>query len=116
MTEEEIQERYVQGPAAYSSVQRIHESFPKGERPSYEQVRKALQKLPEFGRSRMRYKSKTKQRRVISFGPYFLHQIDLAFLPKYKHFIGCLIWLPQTYLRIFQPNLIIIAAWMYSAR
>jgi len=92
MTEEEIQRRYTEGSAAFSTVQRVHDSFPKNERPTYDDVKRALHKLPEFGQSRNRYKIKDKQRRVISYGPYFLHQTDLAFMPKYKHFIGCLIW------------------------
>lgn len=88
-----LKQLYVDSPAAFSSVSRLRKIAQKeGIRTTEKELLKLMQKWTTFSKFQNKYKKPNKRDRVIVAGPHQLFHIDLCILPKYRNFIGILIW------------------------
>jgi hypothetical protein len=92
--EERIKHLYFNSPTGgLSTAQRLYEAAKK-EYPniSLRQVQQVLSKLEVYTMYTNRYKKRSHEERMVVTGPFELFQMDLAFFPLYRKFLGILLW------------------------
>ena len=91
--EAELKRLYYDSPHGLSTAKRLHHAAKKnGMKVSLKRVESYLKKWEVYTRFKNKYKEPSLQEKVIVTGPFHLWQIDLCLLPKYRNFIGALIW------------------------
>jgi hypothetical protein len=90
--EEELFSLYLESPDGFSTAKRLWSGAKgRGLRVSQEQVQEFMDGWETATRFRRKYKKPKLRDRVFASAPFDLFQVDLAFLPKYRGFIGFLI-------------------------
>lgn len=90
--EDKLYSLYLDSPSGYSTSERLWQAARKsGLEVTQSDVKKIMSSWDTATRFTRKYKKPALRDRVIAVGPFDLFQADLAFLPKYKGFIGFLI-------------------------
>ena len=91
--EGKLRDLYENSPAAFSTPERLRREARKhGILISLPQLTKLMSQWQTFTKFRVKYKKPRLQNKIIVSGPSHLFQIDLAILPKYRNYIGLLVW------------------------
>lgn len=92
--EDKLKQLYTGSPAGFSSARRLQKYAARkaGIVVSEAKLTKLMQRWALFSKFQTKYKKAKRRDRAVVAGPHHLFQIDLCILPKYRGFIGLLVW------------------------
>ena len=91
--EQKLRELYEKSPAAFSTPIRLHREARKRRISiSLSRLTKLMEHWETYTKFKVKYKKANQRDKIVVTGPNHLFQIDLAMLPKYRNYIGLLIW------------------------